>query len=116
MKRIIKKIAIFSMIGMMQIGLGTSVIEASPLYNAPASMQYHDDRQDRDQDRHERERDRRHRHERERIENERHERAMERRHHESYQEWRERQHRERERHEENQRRIAHDVLDLILDK
>ena len=113
MKNMVKKVAIFSMIGMMQIGLSTSIIEASPLDNAPASMQYH---HDRDQDRHERERNERQRHERERIENERHERAMERRHHESYREWRERQHRERERHAENQRRIAHDILDLILDK
>jgi len=115
MKFVVKKIAIFSMVGMMQIGLGTSLIEASPLHSEPFPQQLNRHDRDRDQyrdhDRHER-----HRHERERIENERHERAMERRHHESYREWRERQRHERRRYEENQRRIAHDILDLILDR
>jgi len=113
MKKTAKKVAIFTMIGMMQIGLGTSLIEASPLHSEPFP-QGHDDRHD--QDRHERERARHHRHERERIENERHERAMERRHHESYRAWRDRQWHENRRHEENMRRIAHDILDLILDR
>jgi len=113
MKNIVKKVTIFSMIGMMQIGLGTSVIEASPLYNEPAPAQQLDDRhnQDQDQERHER-----HRHERERIERERHDHEMKRRPHEDEREWHERQRCENERHEENLRRIAHDILDLILDK
>lgn len=116
MKNIVNKIAIFSMIGMMQIGLSTSVIEASPRYNGIPPAQQQDNRHDRDQEEHERDRHEQHRYERERIENERHEREMERRPHESYHEWHERQHRERERHEENMRRIAHDILDLILDR
>ena len=105
MKNIIKKIAIFSMVGMMQIGFGVSVIEASPLYNEDSQRIIQlDDRYDHN------------RHEQERIENERHERAMERRRYESYREWRERQRYENDRYEENQRRIAHDILDLILDR
>ena len=112
MKNIVKKIAIFSMIGMMQIGLGTSVLEASPLHNRIPSMQQQDDRHERGQDEQHPEQGR---HERERIEKERHEREMERRHHESDREWRERQQREQQRHEENMRRIAHDILELILD-
>jgi len=112
MKSIVEKIAVFSMIGMMQIGLGVSVIEASPLHNNLAPMQQQDDRYDRDrhQDRHQ------DRQERERIENERHEREMRRRPHENEREWHERQRHEKDRHEENLRRIAHDILDLILDK
>jgi hypothetical protein len=105
MKNIVRKIAILSMVGMMQIGLGASVIEASPLHN-PLSMQQHDDQHDRDQDRHERER----------IENERHERELKRRPHEDERDWHERQRHENERHEENLRRIAHDILELIFDK
>jgi len=105
MKNIVQKIAIFSMVGMMQLGFGSSVIEAAPLYNGDSQhIVQLDDRHDQD------------RHERERIENERHEREMRRREREDEREWRERQHRENERHEENQRRIAHDILDLILDK
>ena len=109
---------IFSMIGMMQVGLSTSVIEASSLHNESSSMQQLRGGYDRvrHHDRHEGERHERHRHERERIENEPHERAMERRHHESYREWRERQHHENRRHQENLRRIAHDILDLILER
>jgi hypothetical protein len=33
MSNLIKKVAIFSLVGIMQIGLGASVIEASPLHN-----------------------------------------------------------------------------------
>jgi membrane protein involved in colicin uptake len=104
-KSLVKKIAIYSMIGMMQVGFGASVIEASPLHNGSVSVQLQSDRHDRDQDRHERER----------VENERHEREMRRHPNEGEREWHERQQRENERHEENLRRIAHDILDLILD-
>jgi len=112
MKNIVKKIVVFSMVGVLQIGFGASVIEASPLHIGSENMQQLDDRHDRDRGRYEREHNR---HERERIENERHERAMRRHHDESYREWRERQRHEDRRHEENLRRIAHDILDLILD-
>ena len=119
MKNIVKKIAVFSMIGMMQIGLGASAIEASPRYYEPAAIQQQDGGEDGDhgeEQRYERERHERERHEQERIEQERHEREMRRREHENEREWRERQQRENERHDENQRRIAHDILDLILDR
>jgi len=91
MKNITKKLIIYSMVGMMQIGLGASVIEAS----SPIQQQ-----DDQDQDRHEAEN----------IENERHERAMERRPNESEREWVERQHRENERHEKKLWLIAHAII------
>jgi len=115
MNSVVKKIAIFSMVGIMQIGFGASVIEASTLHNESPSIQQLDDRHDRGQDRYARERYEQRRYKRERIENKRHELAMERRQHESYGEWRERQHREDIRHKENMRRIACDILDLIFD-
>ncbi len=93
MKSIVKKIAIFSMVGMMQAGLGASLIEASPLYNdAPQRIQL-DDRQ--------REHDRRHQ-----EENERHEREMRRRDHESEREWHDRQKQEKKRHDKALKEIA----------
>jgi hypothetical protein len=33
MNSLAKKIMIYSMVGMMQVGLGTAVVAASPLYN-----------------------------------------------------------------------------------
>jgi hypothetical protein len=116
MKSIVKKGIICSMLGIMQLGMGASVIEASPLHTEYSMQRL--DREDRhdeyrhDEYRHDRER---HRHERERIERERHEHEMRRREREDEREWRERQRHERNRHEENQRRIAHDILNLILD-
>ena len=99
MNSVVKKIAIYSMIGIMQIGFGASVIEASPLQNDPSPMQQRFDRPGQRQGWHERERFERERHERERIENERHEREMKRRPHETRKQWRERQKHENERHE-----------------
>lgn len=127
MRKIMKKIMIYSMVGLMQVGFGASVIEASPRDNDSLPMHQgydryqdqrdheHMERERHERERHERERMRRERHERQRLENERHERAMRRRHHEAEWEWHERQRYENERHEENVRRIAHDILDLILD-
>ena len=107
MNNVVKKIVIFSMIGIIQIGSSASLLEASPLHNELTPQQQGGDRHDRhDQDRRERER----------IENERHEREMKRRPNENDREWHERQRQEKERHEENLRRIAHDILELILDK
>jgi membrane protein involved in colicin uptake len=102
MKNIVKKIAIFSMVGMMQIGFGASVIEASPLHNDGPYMQQQDDQHDQD------------RHERERIENERHEREMRRRDHESEREWHERQERERQRHDNTMNEIAAGVIGILI--
>jgi hypothetical protein len=38
MKNIVKKIAVYSMVGMLQVGFGVSIIEASPLHNSSASV------------------------------------------------------------------------------
>lgn len=105
MNSIAKKIAICSMVGVMQIGFSASVMEASPLQNNPSPMQQRYDRHDDNRDRHERERWERDRHERERIENQRHEREMKRRPHETRKQWHERQKRENERHERELRQI-----------
>ncbi len=116
MKCISKKIVIYSMIGIMQIGFGASVIEASPLQSDPSPMQQgffrpsgpgpdHHDRNRYERDRHERERYERDR--RERIENDRHEREMRRRPHETKKQWHERQKRENERHQIELYKIRH---------
>lgn len=102
MKSIVKKIVIFSMIGLMQVGLGASVIEASPRHN---------DKHERYEQRH-RDRDRDHRIQEER---ERHEREMQRRENEREHDWRERQQREKEHHEEVMRTLGGiAILALIL--
>lgn len=121
MRNIVKKVAVYSMIGMMQVGFGVSVIEASPVHNnsAPASQQSdrsetsqnrpYDRDQDKDKDRHNLDQARQ---QRERIENERHENEMKRNQNESRHDWKERQQQENQRHEENLKRIARDVLVL----
>jgi hypothetical protein len=83
MKSMVKKIAILSMAGMMQVGFGASLIEASPLHTERSSVQQQDDRNQ--------------------IENERHEREMKRRPNESEREWHERQKLENQRHKDNLR-------------
>lgn len=94
-----KKAVIWSLVSILQLGFGASVIEASPFKDgAPPTQQYDRHDQDRERDRHDQERMERERHEQERRENERHEQEMKRRSHESRKEWRERQHREMERH------------------
>ena len=109
----VKKVVIYSMVGMIQIGLGTSAIEATPLHNAPGPAQQQDNRHNqdgnRDQGRHEQER-----HERERIEQERHEREMKRRHHESDRDWHERQRHERERHDNAMNEILAGIIGIII--
>ncbi len=116
MKSMAKKMVVFTMVGIMQIGFGASVMEASPLHDYYPPVQSYDghDRDHMERERHERME--RERHERERIENERHEREMRRRDHESRREWRERQRIENERHDEAMRRIAHDFADIIFDR
>lgn len=109
MKNAIKKIAIFSMVGMMQIGFGASVIEASPLHNdGPQRIVQLDDRDHHNNDR-QRDHDRR-----EREENERHEREMQRRHHESEREWHDRQERENQRHENTRNEIAAGLIGILI--
>lgn len=97
MKSIAKKIIIYSMIGIMQIGLGASVIEASPRHHDNQHEQRYEDRDHRIQE-----------------EIERHKREMMRREHEEEWEWRERQEREKAHHEEVMRAIGGLALLYLL--
>lgn len=109
MKNIAKKMVIYTMVGMLQIGFGAAVTEASALHTgyAPSPMQ---ERENKPQhDRHEQERG-----ERRRQENERHEREMKRRPHESEQEWHKRQKIETERHDKALREIAALVIGIAI--
>ncbi len=56
MNSMTKKVMIYSMVGMMQVGLGTAVVAASPLYDggSPQIVQL-DNRHDQENYRHERE-------------------------------------------------------------
>jgi membrane protein involved in colicin uptake len=110
MKNVVKKITIFSMVGLMQIGFGASVIEASPLHIDDSSQQFvqldgrdhHDNERRREHDR------------RQREENARHEREMRRRHHESEREWHQRQERERQRHENTMHEIEAGLIGIWI--
>ncbi|AIF52521.1 hypothetical protein [Pelosinus sp. UFO1] len=93
MNSIVKKGIICSMIGIMQLGIGTAVIEASPRHHENKDYE----------ERYEHHKDRDHRIQEER---ERHEREMKRRHHEEEWQWHERQQREKEHHEEVMRTIG----------
>ena len=116
MKNIIKKIAIFSMVGMMQLGLGISAIEASPLHNNGSQQivqldnrNHHDSERERERNERRREHDRR-----QREENQRHQREMQRRHHESEREWHERQERERQRHDNTMHEIEAGLIGILI--
>lgn len=140
MNCMLKKTIIYSMLGLMQVGMFSSVAAAAPvsLYNNDSQqISYlsrghgpdrdhrrgpgHDDRRDhdrrererREQERREQERRRIH-NERKRIENERHEREMRRRAHESRKEWRERQEREKQRHDREMRTIAALLIGIAI--
>lgn len=95
MKNVVKKIAIYSMVAIMQVGLGASVIEASPVHN-----NHYEQRADREH--------------RIQAENARYERAMMRHEHESEVAWHERQEREKAHHEEIMRTIGGLALLYIL--
>ncbi|SFL99838.1 hypothetical protein [Pelosinus propionicus] len=107
MKNMVKKIAIYSMIGVMQIGFSASVIEASPLHNGQGFVQLNG--RDHNNDEKQREHDRR-----EREENERHNREMQRRDHESERDWHERQEREKKRHNNALREIAALLIGIAI--
>lgn len=78
-----KKIMIYSMAGIMQVGLGATVVAASPLYNDGSQQIVQlDDRHDQ--------------------ENIRHEREMRRHDGENDRDWHDRQDRENRRHEQFQ--------------
>lgn len=108
MKNLIKKVAIFSMVGMMQVGFGASVIEASSIHNdGPQRIEL----DDRHQDNNQRQRDH---DKREREENQRHEREMRRRDHESEREWHDRQEREKQRHDNTMNEIAAGLIGILI--
>jgi hypothetical protein len=109
MKLVAKKVVIYSMLGLMQVGMFSSVAAAAPgpLHNNGSgriAFLDRDDRRDHDNDR------QRRYEERKREENERHEREMRRRSHESEREWRERQARENDRHNQ----ALHEIAALLI--
>jgi len=102
MANLTKKIMVYSMVGMMQLGLGATVgatvIEAAAFDNNGGSQIIQlDDR-----------------HDRERHENERHERAMRRHHHEGEREWHDRQEQENQQHDNTMNEIAAGVVGFLL--
>ncbi|KYZ77353.1 hypothetical protein AXX12_04285 [Anaerosporomusa subterranea] len=109
MNSLTKKIVIYSMVGIMQVGFGASVIEASPFHNDGSQRIVQLD------SRHHHDNERRREHaERQRRENERHEREMRRRHNESEREWHHRQERERHRHDNAMREIAAFLIGIAV--
>ncbi|CUH95363.1 hypothetical protein P22_1433 [Propionispora sp. 2/2-37] len=109
MNSIVKKTIVYSLVGIMQIGWGAAVTEASPLFTGSSQQRIIQvDRPHGDKDR-QREHD-----ERKRKENERHEKEMRRRPHESEREWRQRQERENKRHEQALREIAAFLLGVAV--
>ncbi len=104
MNNVVKKLAIYSLVGAIQIGFGASVIEASPLHNnVPPMQQQYNQHDNRGHNPHERDRNERER--RERAENQRHEQEMKRRPHETTKQWHKRQQQEKQRHERALREI-----------
>ncbi|WP_110953429.1 hypothetical protein [Anaerosinus massiliensis] len=108
MKNLGKKITVLAMVGIMQVGFGAAVIEASPLHNNHSHKLYKGDHRPDHRDRHA-EHD-----ERMKKENDRHEREMKRRHNEDEREWRERQEREKQKHEDNLREIGALLIGIAI--
>jgi hypothetical protein len=138
MKNITKKIIIYSMVGMMQVGLSTAVLEASPRGNwhqqqndqqwqenqrheqemkqrPGENHQQLNDRQWRENQQHERyarqSNDRQYQNQQE---EQRHELAMQRRENENAQDWNDRQWVENQQHDNTMNEIAAGVLGFIL--
>jgi hypothetical protein len=110
MKNIAKKIAVFSMVGMMQLGLGAPIIEASPLYNdGPQRVAQLDNRGHNNDNDRQREHDKR-----EREENQRHEQEMKRHHNESEREWHDRQNKEKQRHDNTMNEIGAGLIGILI--
>jgi hypothetical protein len=102
MKSIVKKVIIYSMVGIMQLGIGASVIEASPKHYDNHYQRYNEHHKSREQ--------------RIREENQRYGCERQRRHNEEEREWREREQREKEHHEEIMRMIGGlAILAIVLD-
>ncbi len=100
MNSIVKKGIIFSMLGIMQLGIGASVIEASPRHDNRHEQRYEKKHDNRDH--------------RIKEERKRHDREMKRRDHENEREWKERQAREKAHHEEVMRTIGGLALLYII--
>jgi ABC-type Zn2+ transport system substrate-binding protein/surface adhesin len=101
MNGLVKKMMIYSMVGLMQVGFGTAVVAASPLYNdGPQQIVQLDRQSDHDQRQHE--------------ENERHEREMRQHDGESDRDWHERQDRENERHNNTMNEIEAGLIGIVI--
>lgn len=109
MKKLAKKIMIYSMVGIMQVGLGATIVAASPLYNENSQRVVQLDNRDENHNDRQREHDRR-----QREENQRHEREMQRQQHENDREWHERQDRENQRHNDANDEIGAFLLGVIF--
>lgn len=88
MENVAKKMMIYSLAGIMQIGSGLAIVEASPLHSAVPQQIVQLDNNDRHQE-HDR---------RQQAENQRHEQEMRRRHNESDRDWNDRRETENRRH------------------
>jgi hypothetical protein len=96
-----KKIIVYSIVGMMQFGLGVIAVSASPLPNDDSpSILILDGQHDYDQ--------------RQSQENERHEKAMHRRSDESDQEWNDRQMAENNRHNKTMNEIEAGLFGFVF--
>ena len=102
MNNITKKIMMCALAGIMQVGLGAAVIEASQLHNDNSQriVQLDDRHDEHDRRQHE--------------ENERHEREMRRHDHESEREWHDRQWRENQRHDNTMNEIEAGLIGFVL--
>lgn len=130
MNKTFKKTIVFAMIGLMQVGLISATVEASPKHDYKRNdrieerMERREDRIERRQDRLEQRQERIEERQRQldarerqiREEKWRHEREMQRRHNEQEWEWHQRQERERERHDNFMRTIGGiALLAMIID-
>lgn len=120
MKFVAKKAIIYSMVGLLQVGMFSSVAAAAPgsIHNNGSNrMAYHqrDNRHDHNNEQKRKHDEQKRKHdERKRQENERHEREMKQRPHESEREWRERQRQEKDRHENALREIAALLIGIAI--
>lgn len=105
-----KKVIVYSMLGLLQAGMFSSIAAPAPapLHIDSSRITYLDRDDRRDDDR------RRDHDDRMRKEKERHEREMKRRPHENEREWRERQEREKERHDQSLREIATLLIGIAI--
>lgn len=106
MKNIVKKMMIYSMVGIMQIGMSASIVSASPISNYEIVQLSNHSRQDNDR---QREHDKRLR-----EENKRHDQEMKRKPGENERDWHERQKREKERHDQALKEIASFLLGVVV--